>query len=106
VSEKPARLAIADTGRKRLNEYRSRSCRTTEKPYEVRAAPTGLCSRPGWVRPIYQEYQVGDFECEFTLSGDFDPDRIEAGLNEGVLRLTIPRAEQAAAGTIKITARE
>src|SRR5215203_7028110 len=59
---------------------------------------------PDGYSPIYQEYQVGDFECEFTLSGDFDPDRIEAGLSEGVLRLTIPRAEQAAARTIKITA--
>ena len=59
---------------------------------------------PEGYSPIYQEYQVGDFECEFTLSGDFDPDRIEAGLNDGVLRLTIPRAEQAAARTIKITA--
>ena len=59
---------------------------------------------PAEYSPIYQEYQVGDFECEFTLSGDFDPDRIEARLSEGVLRLTIPRAEQAAARTIKITA--
>jgi len=59
---------------------------------------------PAGYSPIYQEYQVGDFECEFTLSGDFDPDRIEARLSEGVLRLTIPRAEQAAARTIKITA--
>src|SRR3954469_6486759 len=59
---------------------------------------------PQGYSPIYQEYQVGDFECEFTLSGDFDPDRIEAGLSDGVLRLTIPRAEQAAARTIKITA--
>src|SRR3954451_23479466 len=50
---------------------------------------------PAGYSPIYQEYQVGDFECEFTLSGDFDPDRIEAGLSDGVLRLTIPRAEQA-----------
>jgi len=59
---------------------------------------------PQGYSPSYQEYQVGDFECEFTLSGDFDPDRIEAGLSDGVLRLTIPRAEQAAARTIKITA--
>jgi HSP20 family protein len=59
---------------------------------------------PAGYSPIYQEYQVGDFECEFTLSGDFDPDRIEAGLSDGMLRLTIPRAEQAAARTIKITA--
>src|SRR5215213_3420996 len=27
---------------------------------------------PAGYSPIYQEYQVGDFECEFTLSGDFD----------------------------------
>jgi len=59
---------------------------------------------PAGYSPVYQEYQVGDFECEFTLSGDFDPDRIEARLSEGVLRLTIPRAEQPAARTIKITA--
>src|SRR5215217_1948457 len=61
---------------------------------------------PDGYSPIYQEYQVGDFECEFTLSGDFDPDRIEARLSEGVLRLTIPRAQQPAARTIKITAGE
>src|SRR5215207_7229244 len=30
---------------------------------------------PDGYSPIYQEYQVGNFECEFTLSGDFDPDR-------------------------------
>jgi len=59
---------------------------------------------PAGYSPIYQEYQVGDFECEFTLSGDFDPDRIEARLSEGVLRLTIPRAQQPAARTIKISA--
>jgi HSP20 family molecular chaperone IbpA len=61
---------------------------------------------PAGYSPIYQEYQVGDFESEFTFSGDFDPDRIEAGLSDGVLRLTIPRAEQPAARTIKITAGE
>src|SRR5215213_5827783 len=35
---------------------------------------------PQGYSPIYQEYQAGDF----------DPDRIEAGLSDGVLRLTIP----------------
>jgi HSP20 family molecular chaperone IbpA len=54
--------------------------------------------------PIYQEYQIGDFECDFTLSGDFDSNKIEANLTNGVLRLTVPRAEQAEARTIKITA--
>jgi HSP20 family molecular chaperone IbpA len=57
---------------------------------------------PEGYSPIYQEYQIGDFECDFTLAGDFDADKIEASLTNGVLRLTVPRAEQAAARTIKI----
>ena len=59
---------------------------------------------PEGYSPIYQEYQIGDFECDFTLSGDFDADKIEASLTSGVLRLMVPRAEQAEARTIKITA--
>jgi len=59
---------------------------------------------PRGYSPVYQEYQVGDFECDFTLSGDFDSDKIEASLTNGVLQLTIPRAEQAEARTIKIKA--
>ena len=59
---------------------------------------------PEGYSPVYQEYQVGDFECDFTLSGDFDAEKIEASLTKGVLRVTIPRAEQAEARTIKIKA--
>jgi HSP20 family protein len=51
-----------------------------------------------------QEYQIGDFECDFTVSSDFGADKIEASLMNGVLQLTVPRAEQAEARTIKITA--
>jgi HSP20 family protein len=53
---------------------------------------------------IYREYEVGDFECQFTLSGDFDAEKIEASLTDGVLRLTIPRAAEAAPRTIKVKA--
>ena len=53
---------------------------------------------------IYQEYEVGDFECQFTLAGDFDADRIEANLTNGVLRLLVPKAAQAQARTIQIKA--
>src|SRR5919202_2114248 len=59
---------------------------------------------PEGYTPVYREYEVGDFECQFTLSGDFDPDRIEASLADGVLRLTIPRAPEAQARTIQIKA--
>ena len=53
---------------------------------------------------MHQEYEVGDFECQFTLSGDFDADRIEAALTNGVLRLTLPRAAEGQARTIQIKA--
>src|SRR3982751_4476450 len=51
---------------------------------------------------VYQEYEVGDFECQFTLAGEADADRIEANLTDGVLRLTIPKAAEAQARTIQI----
>ena len=53
---------------------------------------------------VYQEYEAGDFECQFTLAGDFDADRIEASLTNGVLRLLVPKAAQAEARTIQIKA--
>ena len=51
----------------------------------------------------YREYAIGDFERQFTLSGDFDIDGIEANLKYGVLHLAIPRAPEAAAKRIKVT---
>ena len=53
---------------------------------------------------VHQGYEVGDFECQFTRSGEFDADRIEASLTNGVLTLTIPKAAQAQARTIQIKA--
>ena len=48
---------------------------------------------------------IGYFESVFTLSGDFDgTEKIEANLTNGVFRLTVPRAAQAEARTIKIAA--
>ena len=51
---------------------------------------------------VYREYEAGDFECQFTLAGDFDADRIEANLTNGVLRLLVPKAPEAQARTIQI----
>ena len=50
----------------------------------------------------YREYEVGDFERQFTLSGDFDINGIEANLKDGVLHLAIPRAPEAAAKRIEV----
>jgi HSP20 family protein len=58
---------------------------------------------PEGYSPVYREYEVGDFERHFTLGGDFDIDRIEADLRDGVLRLSIPRAPEPEARRIAIT---
>ncbi|SJM66624.1 MULTISPECIES: Hsp20/alpha crystallin family protein [Brevundimonas] len=51
--------------------------------------------RPENLELAYAEYGEGDFEKAFTLSEDFDPDRIEAEMRGGVLTLTLPRAPEA-----------
>jgi HSP20 family molecular chaperone IbpA len=49
----------------------------------------------------FSEYEAGDFERSFRISDAIDRDKIEARYNDGVLRLVLPRAEQAK--TKKIT---
>jgi HSP20 family protein len=44
-------------------------------------------------RTAYVEYEGGDYERAFTLSDEIDRDRIEASVKNGVLRLTLPKAE-------------
>jgi HSP20 family molecular chaperone IbpA len=56
-----------------------------------RVAPTRLEK----LQLTYAEYGEGDFERAFTLSEDFDPDRIEAQMRNGVLTLTLPKAPEA-----------
>ena len=50
----------------------------------------------------YEEYEIGDFERSFTLSDEIDPDRIEATLKNGVLRLVLPKTEAARAKKIPV----
>lgn len=54
---------------------------------------------------LYKEYEIGDFERRFTLSGDFDPENVEADLENGVLRLTIPTAPEREAKRIDVKSR-
>jgi len=44
-------------------------------------------------RAAYVEYAAGDYERAFTLSDEIDRDRIDASVKNGVLRLTLPKAE-------------
>lgn len=52
-------------------------------------------------RLAYEEYEVGDYQRAFTLSDEIDRDRIEASLKNGVLHVTLPKAN--AAKTKKIS---
>jgi HSP20 family protein len=53
---------------------------------------------------VYSEYVDGDYERVFTLSENIDRDRIEATLREGVLHLTLPKAETSRARKIELKA--
>jgi len=52
----------------------------------------------------YAEYDVGDYERTFTITNDIDPARIEAHVKNGVLRLTLPKAEEVKVKKIPIKA--
>ncbi len=51
---------------------------------------------------VYGEAHVPAYRREFTLSRELDASRIEAQLKDGVLRLTIPKAEEARPHRIEV----
>ena len=44
---------------------------------------------------VYSEYSVGDYKRTFSLSDEIDSEGIRATVKGGVLRLNLPKAEQA-----------
>lgn len=50
--------------------------------------------REGYERTYY-ESRSGDYERSFRLSDDFDAEKIEASLKNGVLKLHLPKAAEA-----------
>lgn len=57
---------------------------------------------PGEARALHEEYRQADFQRSFILSDEVDRERITADLKNGVLRLTLPKAERAKTRRIEI----
>lgn len=52
--------------------------------------------------PVYREYELVNFFRQFQLSECVDTDRISARLRNGVLELSLPKAEAAKPKAIKV----
>ena len=57
---------------------------------------------PGDYTLALAEYEIGDYERNFRISDAVARDKIEALYKNGVLRLTLPKAEQAKARKIAV----
>ena len=57
---------------------------------------------PEGVQAAHEEYGVGDFLRSFILSDEVDHERISAKLNNGVLRVVLPKAARAEPRKISI----
>jgi len=47
------------------------------------------------LQPVYTEYNIGNYARSFHLSRDIDQARIGAELKDGVMTVTLPKAEKA-----------
>jgi len=59
-------------------------------------------SRYAEMEPVYTEYNIGHYTRKFSLSSKIDQNKISAEMAEGVLTLTLPKAEEAKPRRIEI----
>jgi len=55
------------------------------------------------LQPLYTEYNIGNYSRSFRLSNAVDQGKIGAELKDGVLSLTLPKAEKAKPRTIQVS---
>ena len=55
------------------------------------------------LEPVYTEYNVGHFQRSFRISSEIDQSRIAAGIENGVLTLSLPKAEEQKARRIAVS---
>jgi len=53
---------------------------------------------------VYREFDWGDYLRQFTLSDAIDQEKITAKMDQGVLRLTLPKAEKRKPQKIQVSA--
>jgi HSP20 family molecular chaperone IbpA len=53
---------------------------------------------------VFREYETGDYERSFRITDQIDRQKIDASYKDGVLFLTLPKAERAKAQKISIKA--
>jgi HSP20 family molecular chaperone IbpA len=54
------------------------------------------------LQPIYSEYNIGPFRRSFRISSQIDQDKIKAEMRDGVITLTLPKAEEAKPRRIEV----
>jgi HSP20 family molecular chaperone IbpA len=55
------------------------------------------------LEPVYTEYNVGHYKRSFSLSSKIDQGKISAEMDNGLLTLVLPKAEEVKPRTIKIS---